>query len=824
MPGYGWEILKNKLINIDLIKEKTKTMKKLLFLLIVLITTVAFSQEIQEKHQRAKINYNKIEDLGKLDALGIPVDHGIHKRGFFVISDFSVSEIEKARNAGFSVDILIEDSKEYFLEQNRINKAPIKNPPCESSGVIDYQTPANFGPGSMGGYFTYQEMLDQLDLMYSLYPNLITQKDNISNFLTNGQPDNTTTPPIGGNGIKWIKISDNPTSTSEGEPQILYTAIHHAREPNSLAQLLFYMWYLLENYDTDAEVQSIVDNTELYFVPVINPDGYLYNEKIDPNGGGYWRKNRFNGHGIDNNRNYDYYIDGDPNDGVWGGEGTSSNPSDGNYHGTAPFSEIENQAIRWFVEQHNFVMTFNNHSSGDLLLYPFGYTSNAQTPENDLFEGITDELVSQNGFNNILSSELYPAAGNSDDFMYGTIGTHDKIYSMTPEIGSSFWPPSSQIESIAKGMMYLNLTAAKMVNNYATINETAPLFVGDQATVNCTFDIKRLGVSGSGSFTVSINPVSANISSVGNPVSFNTLDILEEVEGTIQYTIAGGTEAGDDILFELIVNNGSYDNITLINKKFGSLTPIFEDPCDSVTDNFDNNGWGTTSATYVSPTSSITDSPGGNYPNNSNKTITLSEEVNLTNAIGANLSFFAKWDLENNWDYVQLEVSINNGGSWIPQCGKFTNVGSSNNGQPTGEPLYDGTQNDWVLEEIDLSDYLGETILVRFQFESDTGVSADGFYFDDLAINIVDDGTLSIQDIIESQFNIFPNPVSNLLNITTPVNNYMIEVFNLQGQLISRTETNSGSQTVDYSNYTRGIYLMKLTSEKVSKTFKIVKN
>jgi len=798
-------------------------MKKLFILLIICVTSLSFSQNIQEKHQRAKINYSQIDDLNHLDSLGIPVDHGIHKRGFFVISDFSVSEIEKARNAGFTVDILIEDSKEYFLEQNNLKNPIQRNPSCDGNGTIDYQTPANFELGSMGGYFTYQEMLDQLDLMKALYPSIITTKSNISNFLTNGQADNSTSPPIGGNGIKWVKISDNPDNTSEGEPQILYTAIHHAREPNSLSQLMFYMWYLLENYESDPEVQSIVNNTELYFVPVINPDGYLYNEKTDPNGGGFWRKNRFNGHGIDNNRNYDYYIDGDSNNGIWGGEGASNNPNDPTYHGTAPFSEIESQAIKWFVEQHNFVMAFNNHSAGDLLLYPYGYTNNAPTIENDLFEGISEELVSQNGFNNILSSDLYPAAGDSDDFMYGTVGTHDKIYAMTPEIGSSFWPPSSQIESIAKGMMYLNLTAAKMVNNYASVKDTTPMFVGDQASVNCTFDIKRLGVSGSGNFTVSINPISSNITAVGNPVSFNNLEVLEEDEGTIQYTIAFGAEAGDDIEYELIVNNGSYDNIVFVNKKFGSLLPIFEDPGDSVTDNFENNGWGTTSSTFVSPSSAITDSPGGDYPDNSNKTITLSEEVNLINAIGANLSFYAKWELENNWDYVQIEVSTNDGNSWEPQCGKFTNEGSENGGQPTGEPLYDGTQNEWVLEEIDLNDYLGETILVRFQFESDSGVTGDGFYFDDLAIKIIDDGTLSILDVEESQFNIYPNPVNDILNITTPSTDYSIEIFNLQGQLIRENKNVSGSQTLDYSSYSKGIYIMKLTSEKKSKSFKIIK-
>tara|TARA_B110000483_G_scaffold92234_1_gene113742 strand:- start:60 stop:245 length:186 start_codon:yes stop_codon:yes gene_type:complete len=50
------------------------------------------------------------------------------------------------------------------------------------------------------------------------------------------------------------------------------------------------MWYLLENYETDLEVKSIVDYNELYFIPVVNPDGYVYNEQTFPNGGGLWRK------------------------------------------------------------------------------------------------------------------------------------------------------------------------------------------------------------------------------------------------------------------------------------------------------------------------------------------------------------------------------------------------------------------------------------------------------------------------------------------------------------------------------------------------------
>ncbi len=795
-------------------------MKRLLIILFLSIISKSFSQEIQEKHQRAKINYTQIEDLCRLDALGIPVDHGIHKRGYFVISDFSVSEIEAARNEGFSVDILIEDSKEYFLQQNRMSSAPQENLFC--SNLDNYETPNNFELGTMGGYFTYQEMLDQLDLMKSLYPNLITAKENISTFLTEGEPDNSTTPPIGGNGIKWVKISDNPDISSEGEAQILYTAVHHAREPTSLSQLIFYMWYLLENYDSDPEIKSIVDHTELYFVPVVNPDGYLYNEKTDPNGGGFWRKNRKNGHGVDNNRNYDYYINGDPNNGIWGGEGTSSDPNSNVYHGTAPFSEVENQAIKWFVEQHNFVMAFNNHSSGNLLLFPFGYTENMPTPDHDLYTSISGELVSQNGYTNQIASDLYPAAGTSDDFMYGTIGTHDKIFAFIPEIGNTFWLSSNQIIPTCKDMMYLNITAAKMTNLSVNFNDLSPQFIGQQSIINYDFSIKYLGITSNDYFLISFNPISTNITFSGDPIQFNDLETLEEAQLAFQYIINSGTEPGDDILYELIINNGVFEYSIPIHKIFGAHQTIFEDSGDSVTDNFENNGWDITNTTYVSPSSSITDSPDGNYQNNENKTITLLDEIDLTNAINADVSFYARWSIHINWDYVQFLVSIDDGNTWIPQCGKYTQPGSDLGFQPEGEPLYHGANNNWVLEEINLNDYLGESILMRFQLATNNFGIQDGFYFDDLTVNIVEEG-LSTDDITASQFSVYPNPVSNLLYITTTVTNYTVSIYNIQGQLISSPSKYSGSQTIDYSQFSKGIYLMTFTSESFTKTLKIVK-
>ncbi len=791
---------------------------KNIYLIIFLLSFFAISaQEKLETYQRAKISFNQDSDLFRLQQLDIPADHGIKKKDHFIISDFSVSELERARINGFQVEVLIEDVRAHAAEQNRLNTPLQRNASCsEDTGAV-YPTPDNFNLGSLGGYMTYQEFLDELDDMHDLYPNLITARDGISDFLTEGQADNSVTPSIGDNRIEWVKISDNPNETNEGEAQILYTGIHHAREFATLSELIFYMWYLLENYETDAEVQSIVNNTELYFVPVVNPDGYLYNQVLDPtNGQGFWRKNRKNGNGVDNNRNYDYHINGDPNNGSWGGPGASNNPGSEVYHGPSAFSEVENQAIKWFVEQHDFVIALNNHSFGRLLYYPFGYADVA-TPDDALYQGIGAELTSLNGYNALRDS---PFSGDSDDFMYGTVGTHDKIFAFTPEINNSFYPPSNQIEDIAREMMFLNLTAAKMTNNFATLSDTSSLFI-DTTTPDASFNIRRLGINGSGDFTVSINPVSSNIISVDTPATFSGLATLEDQDGSIGFTLSNSIVAGDIVDYELVVNNGSFDTSIFISKIFGESEQVFFDDGSSSTTNFETNDWGITDDFFESAPTSITDSPNGNYSNDENSSIVINTPVDLTDALSASVSFYARWEIENTWDYVQFEISTDNGSTWIPQCGNFTTEGT--NIQPLGEPLYDGTQSEFVLEEISLSDYLGEEIIARFQLVSDDQVRRDGFYFDDLEFLVVNEEELSVGESILENFTVFPNPVKDILTVQAPQGAYTTTVYNIQGQRVSATTEHTGNAQLDYSSYANGIYFVKIASNNALKTIKVIK-
>ena len=172
----------------------------------------------------------------------------------------------------------------------------------------------------------------------------------------------------------------------------------------------------------------------------------------------------------------------------------------------------------------------------------------------------------------------------------------------------------------------------------------------------------------------------------------------------------------------------------LVNKKFGGMQSIYSNDCSSTT-GFTGATWAITNEDFVSPSSSITDSPNENYGDSQQKVILLTQVLTVPNIPGANLTFSAKWALEDNFDSVRFQIRLASANNWTSQCGKYTNFGNVNNGQFEG-PLYDGEQNSWVVEQIDLDDYLGQNIRIRFILNSDDANNFDGFYFDDLQLNV----------------------------------------------------------------------------------------
>ena len=763
---------------------------KYLFLLIV---TLGFAQE---KYQKVRIYYNSKQELQQI-IQDNEIDHFHQKKNTYIECEIPETFAKNLKISGKKVDVLI-DNMQAFVQQN-INSRN-SNPQCENEGIL-FNDPINYNAGSMAGFLTFDECMSELDEMRALYPNLITAKANLGTILT-----------FENRSLQFVKISDNP-EVDEAEKRILFDAMHHAREPGSMQQLIYFMWYILENYSTNLEIKYLVDNTEIFCIPIVNPDGYIFNQTATPTGGGLWRKNRRvhsdGNFGVDNNRNYSY---------GWGTTGITFNTAGDTYCGTVSFSEPENQAVKWFCEQKNFLVAINAHTYSSLVLYPFGNEINSPTVDDNIFKGISQEMVKYNGYVNQLAADLYAASGDSDDWMYGDVTTKPKIFAFTPEVGGSFWDSPAQTLINNRNMLYTNLTALRFLHNYASFTDKSENLI-NTTNFNFEFSLKRLGLVENQNFVVTIVPNSLNISSVSAPQTFNSLNYGIENNSNFQINLNPTISQGETVNFIIEVNNGSTIATYSITKKFGTETIVFNETCDNILQwTASTNGWGTTTSVFNSANSSITDSPIGLYSNNKNSNIKTTNPISLNNVLNAELSFYAKWNIEKGYDYTILEISDDNGLTWTPQCGKFTSFGSIN--QIAGKPLYDGIQTEWVQEKINLSEYLGSNILIRFKFKSDGLENADGFYFDDMKVTVLNDLNLLSDTFFSENLIISPNPATATLSLNTisGIENY--KIYNVSGQLLASNRLSIDK--IDVSNLSNGVYFLELKKNDLKKILKFV--
>jgi len=168
---------------------------------------------------------------------------------------------------------------------------------------------------------------------------------------------------------------------------------------------------------------------------------------------------------------------------------------------------------------------------------------------------------------------------------------------------------------------------------------------------------------------------------------------------------------------------------------------------------------------------------------------------------------------------------------WTPLCGNYTKPGTTN--QNPGEPMYDGVQDDWVKEEIDLNAYAGGDLKLRFTLISDGWTNWDGFYFDDMTITIIGDTVTSAgveMEAVNSEdwlIQNFPNPASNQTMIQFLRTDQPTElvIFDLLGNQIYRRSMALGSKEhlISTVNWQSGIYFYHLVGkESGSEMYKMI--
>lgn len=232
-------------------------------------------------------------------------------------------------------------------------------------------------------------------------------------------------------------------------------------------------------------------------------------------------------------------------------------------------------------------------------------------------------------------------------------------------------------------------------------------------------------------------PFNSVAGSLIESASYNFTIPAQQLGTTVQYYIAAQDAA--QTIMTTLPEGGSGFNPPGFNPPYerfefyvADINYIFVDNAAGMDNWTAAAGWNLTTESFMSSPTSFTDSPYQNYPPNTTAILTMNDFVSLNNAIAASLQFHTKWEIESNWDYGQVQISTD-GSSWTSLKGKYTQdaMGSF---QPYGEQVYDASQLTWVLEEVDLSNYLGEQIKIRFKLVSDQSIEKDGWYIDDVAI------------------------------------------------------------------------------------------
>ena len=375
----------------------------LIFFLVFTITPpplVAATTAVQ-----ARVYVDSKEDFEVLSRMHLDQ---VWRGGTYVEIVTDADELQQIRDRGFRTEVVHADLTQFYQSRLEVSR-------------------------DMGGYKTLAEINAYLDTLIADNRHILSNKTSLGLTLE-GRP------------IWAVKMSDNPM-LDEGEPEIMFCGAHHAREVITPEVIFGIMDTLIASYGVDSALTDLVDNREIWFIPVVNADGYYHNQVIAPGGGGMWRKNRRdNGdgtYGVDLNRNYGYN---------WGydDEGSSPYTSDADYRGTGAFSEPETQHMRDFISDHEFTITINYHSYSNLILWPWGFEE-IVTPENDLFVIMGDSMAAYNGYAPGPSHTLYVTNGSSDDWGYGEQQAKNKNYAFTLEIGGyadGFWPELDRIEPL----------------------------------------------------------------------------------------------------------------------------------------------------------------------------------------------------------------------------------------------------------------------------------------------------------------------------------------------------------------------------------------
>ncbi len=662
----------------------------------------------------------------------------------------------------------------------------------------DFLLQNDFDFGSMAGYYTLEEIYAQFDSMKIWYPEFTIETDTIG-YTYEKRP------------LIVYKFGDS----SEKSPQVLITALHHAREPGGAMVIIYFLKDLLKRADNhDPEALYLLNNRTVFVMPVVNPDGYYFNQVTKPTGGGMWRKNRVlnsdSTYGVDLNRNYGPFE-------FWDApvNGSSEKPSGSTYRGVAPFSEKETQAIRDFVLSKNIKLTLNYHTYGNLILYPYSALVK-NTPDSLFFYEIAEEFSRGNRYVYGRDQETvrYTGRGVADDWFYWTDNKKPvKTFSLTPEVGTvadNFWATPDRIVQQCVENLYMNYQLLWSADINWRPRKILLTKTNDINSIKC--ELVNTGI------TDNSEKPHLSLKSLNAEYKISRFPIHDSIAGKkyfalFSYTINSGATNGDTVRIEVSVEHNNFvqqDTFTVYFHKSDTIPLFVNEKLFLVWDSGKWDGeYDKTRERFV-----LSDSPKGYYPDNDSNYLTLITPVDLDyNA--AYLQFDSYWDIETNYDYGVVEISTDNGQTWEKADTRKMSYGSGAKDAriKLNETGFTGFSHRWFENYIPLNKYLNKSIILRFGLLSDKASNRPGWLLDNIRIFTYSDLPTNVEEMSLAQVNVFPNPaeVNDDITLITPESKRIkeITITDLTGNIVksfSATEWNELKLHLEQ----RGVFMLEV--------------
>jgi carboxypeptidase T len=206
-----------------------------------------------------------------------------------------------------------------------------------------------------------------------------------------------------GRPLRALRVSGK----GKNKPTLMITAATHGDELITTEVLIALVEQMLQGYGSDARFTRMVDDHEIFFIPVVNPDGFFDAARYDGN--------------RDPNRSYPY-------------------PEAPNRQPTPAI-----QGLVDFFHAHKIAGNIDFHAYGEMVMYPWAYTYDPIAPEAAAkLDGITKQMAATNHYDQgPISKVIYVAPGSSCDYYFWKAGTA----AVAIEMGNSKIPLPRQIPS-----------------------------------------------------------------------------------------------------------------------------------------------------------------------------------------------------------------------------------------------------------------------------------------------------------------------------------------------------------------------------------------